>query len=312
MLIGIALLVVLSVGCLVLFAVQAAPGDSSTIARRLDGLRSGNESRLTSQRRRRQQQVARLSGVLQSLGEQLEGRRQDGAAIRTFLIQAGHTSPSAVAYYWALRVLLAVGLAAVALLIFPLFSSWPFSRVMGAAIWVGVLGWLAPRFWVRGQLRRRQRSMQRAVPDMLDMLVVCVEAGLGLNQAMQRVADEIDHVSAVLSEQVTLVNLEIRAGTPRDDALRHLADRTGLSDIRTLVAMLIQTDRFGTSVANALRVQSDTLRSKRRQRAEEAAAKTTIKLVFPLVLFVFPAMFIVILGPVVMSFIKTFVPITHQ
>jgi tight adherence protein C len=112
-----------------------------------------------------------------------------------------------------------------------------------------------------------------------------------------RVSEEIDRVSTVLSEQIGLVNFEIRAGTPRDEALRNLADRTGLEDIRSLVAMLIQTDRFGTSIAQALRVQSETLRTKRRQRAEEAAAKTTIKLVFPLVLFIFPAMFVVILGP---------------
>jgi tight adherence protein C len=144
------------------------------------------------------------------------------------------------------------------------------------------------------------------MPDMLDMLVVCVEAGLGLNQALVRVADEIDHVSLVMSEQLALVNLEMRAGTPRDEALKNLADRTGLTDMKSLVGMLIQTDRFGTSVADALRVHSDTMRTKRRQRAEEAAAKTTIKLVFPLVLFVFPAMFVVVLGPSVIAIYRMF------
>jgi tight adherence protein C len=142
---------------------------------------------------------------------------------------------------------------------------------------------------------------------MLDMLVVCVEAGLGLNQAIVRVADEIDHVSPVMSEQLAIVNLEMRAGTPREEALKNLAERTGLVDIRSLVSMLIQTDRFGTSVADALRVHSDTMRTKRRQRAEEAAAKTTIKLVFPLVLFVFPAMFVVVLGPSVIAIYRMFV-----
>jgi tight adherence protein C len=141
---------------------------------------------------------------------------------------------------------------------------------------------------------------------MLDMLVVCVEAGLGLNQALVRVADEIEHVSPVMSEQLSMVNLEMRAGTPRDEALKNLAERTGLNDIRALVNMMIQTDRFGTSVADALRVHSDTMRTKRRQRAEEAAAKTTIKLVFPLVLFVFPAMFVVVIGPSALAIYRTF------
>ena len=143
--------------------------------------------------------------------------------------------------------------------------------------------------------------MQKALPDALDLLVVCVEAGLGLNQALVRVSEEIERLSPMLSEQFALVNLEIRAGTPRDEAFRNMGERTGLDDIKSLMAMLIQTDRFGTSVAQALRVQADTLRTKRRQRAEEAAAKTTIKLVFPLVLFIFPAMFVVILGSAIIQ-----------
>jgi tight adherence protein C len=161
-------------------------------------------------------------------------------------------------------------------------------------------------FYVRKRLKARQKELQKAMPDMLDMLVVCVEAGLGLNQALEREADEIDHESVNMSEQLALVNLEMRAGTPRDEALKNLAERTGLTDMKSLISMLIQTDRFGTSVADALRVHSETMRTKRRQRAEEAAAKTTIKLVFPLVLFVFPAMFVVVLGPSVIAIYRMF------
>ena len=153
-------------------------------------------------------------------------------------------------------------------------------------------------------LKKRQKEVQLAMPDMLDLLVVCVEAGLGLNQALTRVADEIHHVSPVTSEQLTLVNLEMRAGTPREEALKHLAERTGLPDMKSQEAKLIQTDRLGTSVADALRSQADTLRTKRRQRAEEAAAKTTIKLVFPLVLCIFPAMFVVVLAPSVIAIMR--------
>jgi len=158
------------------------------------------------------------------------------------------------------------------------------------------IGFFGPNEYVRRMAARRQHEMARGLPNALDLLVVCVEAGLGLNQALVRVSEEIERLSPVLSEQFALVNLEIRAGTPRDDAFRNMGERTGLDDLKSLMAMLIQTDRFGTSIAQALRVQADTLRTKRRQRAEEAAAKTTIKLVFPLVLFIFPAMFVVILG----------------
>jgi tight adherence protein C len=162
-------------------------------------------------------------------------------------------------------------------------------------------GWIAPGFFVGRRAKSRQREIQRALPDALDLLVVCVEAGLGLNQALMRVSQEIRHVSALIGDELGLVNLEIRAGVPRPDALRNLGSRTGVAELRSLAAMLIQTDRFGTSIAQAMRVHADTLRTKRRQRAEEAAAKTTVKLVFPLVLFIFPAMFVVLLGPAVIQ-----------
>jgi tight adherence protein C len=195
-------------------------------------------------------------------------------------------------------------LASIGMLLIPLFKPDLIAVVLGSA-WFGAVGWIIPPFVVRKRLKKRQKEVQRALPDALDMLVVCVEAGLGLNQALLRVADEIHYVSPLLSEQIIMVNLEIRAGTPREDALRMLAERTGLPDVSSLVAMLIQTDRFGTSVANALRVQSQSLRTKRRQRAEEAAAKTAIKLVFPLVLCVFPALFVVILGPAMIQILET-------
>ena len=180
---------------------------------------------------------------------------------------------------------------------------WPIAVLV--AVWGALMGYVLPTFFVRRRIAKRQKEMQKALPDALDLLVVCVEAGLGLNQALVRVSQEIDRVSSVLSEQLALVNLEIRAGTPRDDAFRNLGDRTGLQDIKSLMAMLIQTDRFGTSVAQALRTHADTMRTKRRQRAEEAAAKTTIKLVFPLVLLIFPALYVIILGPAIIQILES-------
>src|SRR6185295_4702246 len=196
-----------------------------------------------------------LKNVLRVLGQRVEGGRNDSSAVRQFLTQAGYPDASAVSIYWASRVALAAGLPAGGILLLPILGA-SAGQVMLGTFWFMGLGWVGPTFYVRSRLKARQKEVQLALADMLDMLVVCVEAGLGLNQALFRVADEIDHVSTVMSEQLTMVNLEMRAGTPRDEALKNFAERTGVADIRSLVSMLVQTDRFGTSVADALRVHS--------------------------------------------------------
>jgi tight adherence protein C len=211
-------------------------------------------------------------------------------------MHAGYRQPNAAAVFWGLRVVLALGLFSFAMLIGPLLLL-PTIAVLMGALYFGGIGWVGPVLVLRSKKKARQKEIQKALADALDLLVICVEAGLGLNQALLRVADEIKHVSKVLSLELALVNVEIRAGAAREEALRNLADRTGVDDLRTLVTILIQTDRFGTSVARSLRIHSDTLREKRRQRAEEAAAKTAIKMVFPLVFCIFPALFVVIIGP---------------
>jgi tight adherence protein C len=158
-------------------------------------------------------------------------------------------------------------------------------------------------------IRNRQRRITLALPDALDLTVICVEAGLALDQALLRVGDDLRHSHPDLSSEFNMVNLEMRAGKPRVEALHNLAARTGVSDIRSLVGTLVQTDRFGTSVAQALRVHSDSLRTERRQRAEEQAAKTTIKMVIPLVLFVLPSLLFVTLGPAVIQLLRTLMPV---
>ena len=300
----ILILTALTVALFALTLLQIRPGQGAVLGR-LDQMQPGGDAQDAMARRRRQAKSQRLMTVLQTLGQQVEGSRKDTTAVRLFLIQAGFTDPRAVSMYWASRVSLAVGLPILALFGLPLLGV-SSNKVLLAVMYFGVMGWIAPSFFVRRRLKARQKEVQLALADMLDMLVVCVEAGLGLNQALVRVADEIDHVSPVMSEQLSMVNLEMRAGTPRDEALKNFAERTGLPDIKSLVSMMVQTDRFGTSVADALRVHSDTMRTKRRQRAEEAAAKTTIKLVFPLVLFVFPAMFVVVIGPSALAIYRTF------
>ena len=303
MLAVILLLTALTVGLFALTLMQLRPGRGAVTAR-LQQMQTGTEPHDTLARRRRQAKSERLKSVLQVLGQRVEGGRKDNSAVRQFLTQAGYpdrrarspsTGPPRVRWPSDCR------------------RRHPAPADAGRVGHSGMIGISGSWRWagsvrpsiVRSRLKARQKEVQLALADMLDMLVVCVEAGLGLNQALVRVADEIDHVSPVMSEQLAMVNLEMRAGTPRDEALKNLAERTGLADIRSLVSMLIQTDRFGTSVADALRVHSDTMRTKRRQRAEEAAAKTTIKLVFPLVLFVFPAMFVVVLGPSALAIFRT-------
>jgi tight adherence protein C len=183
-----------------------------------------------------------------------------------------------------------------------IYRSNPFFILMVAA----VAGYMIPETWLMWRIRSRQHKLRRGLADGLDLLVICVEAGLGLDQALMRVSQELKVTHPELSEELQLVNMEMRIGKSRIEALRELARRTGLDDIQALVAMLVQTERFGTSIAQSLRVHSDDLRTKRRQRAEELSAKTTVKMVPPLVFFIFPALMVVILGPAVITLMRTF------
>jgi len=174
------------------------------------------------------------------------------------------------------------------------------------------LGYLLPAMALGRMAKRRQHRIRLGLPDALDLLVVSVEAGLGLDQAIQRVSDELRFAHPDLADELRLINLELRAGKARSDALRNLAERTQLDDLSSLVAMLVQTDKFGTSVAQSLRVHSETMRTKRRQRAEEAAAKTGVKMVFPLVFCIFPAIFVVTIGPAAIRFVQVLVPMANK
>jgi tight adherence protein C len=296
----------LAIGLMVALGVWVLPAQPADLARRLTELQDSISDRgSVEERRRRRQQADRILAILERVGALFARADQNGGRER--MVHAGFRDPKALAIYWGVRLTLAAALGIAGFLVGPVLSG-SVVRGMLIALWCAALGWVAPAFYVGSRVKARQKEIQLTLPDALDLLVVCVEAGLALNQALVRVAEEIKHVSKLTSEQLSLVNLEIRAGSPRAEALRSLGERTGVSDIKSLVAMLIQTDRFGTSVAQALRVHADTLRIKRRQRAEEAAAKTTIKLVFPLVLFVFPALFAVILGPALITIYRT---LTH-
>lgn len=216
------------------------------------------------------------------------------------LARAGYRSPQALQAFYVTKSLLAVALPLLVLL----FSRWfpeveSGSTLTYAMVACGV-GLLGPNFVLRKLVERRIKDLRNAFPDALDLLVVCVESGLGLAAAIQRVADELDVSHPELAFELSTVNAEIRAGMPREQALRNLADRTGLPDIRGLVGLLVQTMRFGTNVSDALRVYSEEFRDKRMQNAEEQAAKMGTKLLFPLVLCMFPVFFIVAIGPAVL------------
>jgi tight adherence protein C len=232
----------------------------------------------------------RIEEVLDPLSKAIPLSPADVSRTRGWLIQAGLRESRHVSYYFGARICLAfLGLAGV--IIFSGFDSLPL------LVCIPALGFFIPRFILKRMIRDRQRRITIALPDALDLTVICVEAGLALDQALMRVGQDLHHAHPDLSDEFHLVNLEMRAGKPRAEALRNLVDRTGVDDIRALVGTLIQTDRFGTSIAQALRVHSDSLRTARRQRAEEQAAKTTIKMVPPLVIFILVPFLLVTVGP---------------
>jgi len=232
----------------------------------------------------------RLELALDPISKAIPLSPSDVSRTRAWLIQAGLRESRHVTIYFGSRLLLAgVGFASVVAV--SGFTSFPL------LVCVPALGFFIPRFLLKRMIKDRQQRIRIALPDALDLTVICVEAGLALDQALMRVGKDLHHAHPDLSDEFHLVNLEMRAGKPRAEALRNLVDRTGVDDIRSLVGTLIQTDRFGTSVAQALRVHSDSLRTARRQRAEEQAAKTTIKMVPPLVLFILVPFLFVTVGP---------------
>jgi len=242
----------------------------------------------------------RIEQALDPLSKAIPLSPSDVSRTRKWLIQAGRRDPRHVSYYFGSRIFLAfLGLAGVI----------AFSGLDSVALLVCVpaFGFFIPRFILKRMIKERQRRIRIGLPDALDLTVICVEAGLALDQAVMRVGKDLHHAHPELSDEFHLVTLEMRAGKPRAEALRNLVDRTGVDDLRSLVGTLIQTDRFGTSIAQALRVHSDSLRTSRRQRAEEQAAKTTIKMVPPLVIFILLPFLFVTIGPALIQAYRSLV-----
>ncbi len=241
-----------------------------------------------------------IGGVVEHFEHVLPKSQAEVSVILQRLIRAGYRDESAVKLFYGCKVL-------VPLLLCVLVGVSGVADFSPLFIYIGALGFgfLVPDFWLGRQISNRQKALRRGLPDVLDLLVICIEAGLSLDQATARTAEELRQAQPELCDELRVVVLEQRAGRARSESWKHLAERTDVDSVRNLVSMLVQSEQFGTSIAKTLRTHSDTLRTQRVQAVEEMAAKTTIKLVFPLVLFIFPSLFLVTLGPAVISMIES-------
>lgn len=252
-----------------------------------------------------------LVKIFQEIGKQVPVSPQDVAGTRRELIAAGFRSGRAVAVMYGIKVVLCVALAGLAFFFRDDVTTNPVLRIVFVVVGA-LIGFFGPSFYLEHMVDQRRGSLRLSLPDALDLLVVSVEAGLGLDQAVQYVSRELAITHPELCEELELLNLEIRAGKRRVEALRNLADRTGEMELRKLVAILIQTDKFGTSMVESLRTHSDFMRVRRRQEAEERAGKVGVKLVFPIFFFIMPAMLLVAAGPGLLQVFKYLFPMLRN
>jgi tight adherence protein C len=242
-----------------------------------------------------------FSGMVENLERVLPKSQAEVSVTQQRLIRAGYRMDSAVNLFYGAKVLVPLAICFLALVTGLAHSNPFFVYAMGLG-----LGFLAPDFWLGRRITIRQKHIRLGLPDVLDLMVICIEAGLSTDQATARTAEELRLAQPAISDELGIVVLEQRAGRARSDAWKQFAERTAVDSVRNLVSVLVQSEQLGTSIAKTLRVHSDTLRTQRRQRVEEQAAKTTIKLIFPLVFFIFPSLFLVTLGPALIIMSESF------
>lgn len=253
------------------------------------------------------QRMARVSKPLAKLAVPKEG--WDTSALRTRFMNAGWRNPSAIPVYFATKTLLAIAFPLILFIATGGVASEDNPRLLPISLLAAAIaGFYLPDLILRRRIVRRKEEIFESFPDALDLITVCVEAGLALDAALLKVVEELRVSGTALCDELELLVLELRAGLSREKALRNLALRTAVEDVDMLASMLIQADRFGTSIAESLRVQADTLRTRRRQRAEERAAKIAVKLLFPLIFFIFPSLMVVLLGSPALQFYRSLMP----
>jgi tight adherence protein C len=255
----------------------------------------------TSLRGALEQTGSTLGTMVEQFERVIPKSKAEMSVVEQRLVRAGYRNDSAIHLFYGAKFVVPIILAALAFV----SGVWRYSPFFVYMVALG-LGYLLPDFWLGNRMAARQASIRRGLPDVLDLLVICIEAGLSLDQAVGRTAEELVMGQPAICDELGIVVLEQRAGLPRSTAWKNFADRTNVESVRNLCSVLIQSEKFGTSIAKTLRVHSDTLRTQRRQKIEEQAAKTTVKLVFPLVFFIFPSLFLVTLGPAVITVMENF------
>ncbi len=290
----------IAIAIFALAALFVASGLTDPVRRRLKQVSKSNtpstKSSLTSQG------TGKTAGPISSYA--LPKKEEELSETRSRLRHAGYRDESAVATYYSTKLLIGIGVPITIIVLASFFPHFTTFQVIAFALFSSFIGLMLPNFLLARRVKKRQREILNGFPDALDMLVTCTEAGLGLNAALQRVASELSISYPALTDEVELVNAEIRVGVDRIQALRNLVDRTGIAEIRGLVSLLSQSMRFGNSIADSLRIYSEEFRDKRMQKAEELAAKIPIKMIFPMVFCLVPAFFLIGAGPAVVGVVR--------
>jgi len=302
------LLAVLVLVSIILVAYSLWPSrreEEEALKRRMLGKRATHEQPMAGGPKRKSSAARGMLDKVAPLAMRPVMPRNDAemTAVKEKLAQAGYRGESASRYFLASKTIVAIGLGVLVLAVAG-GAGYDTLKLFGLVATSVGIGFLLPNAWLLMGRIQRAGKIRDGLPDSLDLLVVSVESGLGLDAGLSRVSEEMRSVHPELSEEMQIATLENQMGVPRAEALEHMAARSGIEEMRSLVAVIIQAEKFGTSIAKTLRTQADTLRTKRRLKAEERAQKTTVKLMVPLVLFIFPSIFVVLVGPAVLQLIK--------
>lgn len=306
-LVTLGILVVVAAGLVIYSLLPNRSEQADSVRRRAMGLSGDDEAASAKERaRKRASNKSMLEMAAPLLSRPMMPKsEEEQSTLRARLANAGYRRESAVTMFLASKILVGGALGLVSFL---------YASALGSewlqAIYYGVfglgLGFMGPNLWLGNAVKKRGEAIRNGMPDSLDLMVVAVESGLGLDAALLRVSDEMKHVHGALAEELQIATIETQMGTPRSEALQRMAERTGVQEMRALVAVITQAEKLGTSIAKALRNQAESLRTKRRQKAEERAQKTAVKLLIPLILFIFPAIFVVLAGPAAIHIMHTF------